>query len=432
MVIPGKLIARLTLLYTVVTLAMSTGAFLSLFIDFNSPGQAAEGSSVLKVFWGTVYAITALRVLTRRQRIGHALRANKPLIALVGLAVVSWLWSIDPPVTLHQSLGLIFGLLFAADFSVSYPLHRQLQIVCAALLSVVVLSVIVQIFFPSLVPGSDLEGTAWHGILGRKNEFGRLVCFAGIAVFTQVMNSRWKTFLTLAIAGALAFASRSTSAVIYLVVMFGVTKAWSMAFLRRGVARLAIGAVLCLATIGTIVITRNFDQLMYMIGKDPQLTGRTALWSQALVAISDRPLLGYGYQAFWVFDSQPARLVREAAGWRDAPHAHNGYIDLTLNVGFLGLLLYLASYAISIVKAREYLQAGSESYRRWPLSCLVLLCVYQLTETTIVTGNSFFWMVFCSLTISLSNEHEALALTSRNPRLAERDVCGRTSLESTY
>jgi exopolysaccharide production protein ExoQ len=279
-----------------------------------------------------------------------------------------------------------------------------LQIVCIALVGVVAMSVVAQALFPQFVPGSDLEGTAWHGVFARKNEFGRIVCLTATAILPLVLRSRWKTLLTIGIAGVLAALSRSVSAMIYLAFMVGVTKACSMVLLPPRLRALIIACVLCTVGAATYFIGTGFDEITTMMGKDSHLTGRSDLWSNALVAIADRPLLGYGFQAFWGVGSEPARTVRQAAGWEDAPHAHNGYIDLTLSIGLVGLVTYLTTVASGFWRATQYLLAGDDPYRRWPLSCLIFISAYQISETTIMSGNTFLWLVFASLSISLTME----------------------------
>jgi exopolysaccharide production protein ExoQ len=425
MVISAKFARRLHILFVIVTLIMSTGAFLSLFINFDAPSEASEGSGVLKVFWGIVYLVTAVRVVARRKFIANVLRVNRPLAILVTLTFASALWSLDPGVTIHQSVGLLFGLLFAADISTTFSIKQQLQIVCIALVAVVTMSVVVQVAFPRVVPGSDLEGEAWHGVFARKNELGRIVCVTATAILPLVLRSRWKTLLTIGIAGVLTALSRSVSAMIYLVVMVGVTKAWSVAFLPPRLRTLIIACVLGTAGVATFFIGTSFNEITTMMGKDPHLTGRADLWSNALLAIEDRPLLGYGFQAFWGVDSQPARTVRQAAGWEDAPHAHNGYIDLTLSIGLVGLITYLTSAASSFRRATQYLFAGDDSYRRWPLSCLTLLSVYQISETTIMSGNTFFWLVFASVSLSLAIEERVPATDFAPQASLSRNALGR-------
>src|SRR6202020_115136 len=96
-----------------------------------------RGSPVMRMAWAVVYAITLVRVLGRLDRIAVIVRANKMLCALLGVAAVSVLWSIDPGVTLHGAVTLVFTTLFAIDMSMHYTITRQIRLVRIALLLVV-------------------------------------------------------------------------------------------------------------------------------------------------------------------------------------------------------------------------------------------------------------------------------------------------------
>ncbi|WP_398470544.1 O-antigen ligase family protein [Tardiphaga sp.] len=75
---------------------------------------------------------------------------------------------------------------------------------------------------------------------------------------------------------------------------------------------------------------------------DTSFTGRTGIWEFALTGFAARPILGYGYGAFW---QNPANQtsIGSAFEWaQDASHSHNGYLELALTIGLPGLLLALA------------------------------------------------------------------------------------------
>ncbi|MFA5951911.1 MAG: O-antigen ligase family protein [Hyphomicrobium sp.] len=70
---------------------------------------------------------------------------------------------------------------------------------------------------------------------------------------------------------------------------------------------------------------------------NPTLTGRTEIWSFTLGLIWDQPLFGYGYEG--VFSTGADGLVvRKAVGFiRVMPTAHNGYLDIWVQLGIVGL-----------------------------------------------------------------------------------------------
>ena len=78
-----------------------------------------------------------------------------------------------------------------------------------------------------------------------------------------------------------------------------------------------------------------FKEIMYLVGKDPTLTGRTTIWRAVVVAAMKRPLLGYGYKAFWTGLQGESGNVLMSNGWSFA-QAHNGFLEVWLDCA-LGL-----------------------------------------------------------------------------------------------
>ena len=76
--------------------------------------------------------------------------------------------------------------------------------------------------------------------------------------------------------------------------------------------------------------------LTRILGRDSSLTGRMDLWSLVVEAIGRRPWLGYGYQAFWVTPGGPADGIRMRLPFT-VPHAHDGFLDVWLEIGAVGL-----------------------------------------------------------------------------------------------
>jgi O-antigen ligase len=161
------------------------------------------------------------------------------------------------------------------------------------------------------------------------------------------------------------------------------------------------------------LLFQNFDKATALLGRDASLTGRVDLWQLALSSIAKNPIHGYGYSTFWEADSQMAMRIREEMHWA-APHAHNGYIDLTLGLGLAGLLLYAASYLIAARRAIDCFRRGVEREAVWPLVYLSFMFLYQLTEGSLVTGNTIFWILYvaacCLVTDLTASDQPVLAI----------------------
>ncbi len=75
------------------------------------------------------------------------------------------------------------------------------------------------------------------------------------------------------------------------------------------------------------------------------LTGRVPLWEELLTFAEKRPLTGYGYEAFWT----PDRIadIAKSQQWT-MQSAHNAYFEITLQLGFIGLVLALVTVFTSL------------------------------------------------------------------------------------
>ena len=91
------------------------------------------------------------------------------------------------------------------------------------------------------------------------------------------------------------------------------------------------------------VISPSLRALSGLLPFDTSFTGRDAVWEFAFESITQRPILGWGYLAFWgasfLRDVVPGGAVND---WVViASHSHNSYLDSALALGIPGLLLLL-------------------------------------------------------------------------------------------
>lgn len=85
----------------------------------------------------------------------------------------------------------------------------------------------------------------------------------------------------------------------------------------------------------------NIERISYMLYGDSSLTGRTVIWDFANYEIARRPLLGWGYQSFWLAGPDAPSIV-DGPGWvKTMPDGHNGYVDTKLELGYVGLVFLL-------------------------------------------------------------------------------------------
>src|SRR5262249_50929862 len=143
-----------------------------------------------------------------------------------------------------------------------------------------------------------------------------------VATFTEVYllvagggRPRWR-FALLSLYLGLAALSHSATGFLMaagVMVLAGVYLVWT----RRRV--FAHGALLVIgfnALLMTSFLWIEPELLFGLIGKDAGLTGRTELWDVVADAISQRPMLGHGFQAMWgANDAYTIRTNRLTGDW---------------------------------------------------------------------------------------------------------------------
>lgn len=135
----------------------------------------------------------------------------------------------------------------------------------------------------------------------------------------------------------------------------------------------------------------SMNRLSYMAYGDSTFTGRTIIWDFVQSEIAQRPLLGWGYQSFWLVPNSPSL---EAPGWvKLMPNAHNGYYDTTLETGYVGYVL-LVIFIIATLHAIGRV-ADRDPTRAWlVLSLALYIIIWNYLESLWMRGFEFLWVVF--------------------------------------
>ena len=411
-------------LFTIIVLILGTGALQSLIVDTSTSKAVAEGNPYLQVAWACIYIIVAIRAGRQSRAIMEVVRSNKLLIALVFLALFSAAWSADPGLTLRRSIALLATTVFGVDFAVRYSIRDQLRLLAIALGSVVLLSVIVQVFFPGQIPTVDvLYPDAWVGLFGQKNEFGRIIVLATLVILTAVRKSVGGILIAvlalLSALGLIIAAESMTSFValvgMILVMQFAPTLRWS-AGIRRAIQ--VFCAVIAAPTLYLLIHYR--DAVTGLMGRNASLTGRVKIWGLSLASIALKPILGYGYSAFWPASPEAMR-IDVAINWT-APHAHNAYIELALELGLVGLAVYGAAYVVALKRAARYMRMERGNSAKWPLIYLCFILLYSFTENYVVAPNTIFWMLFVAASCTVSQPVGALEFVETDQSEPETDA----------
>lgn len=338
--------------------------------------------------------------------LGYLRRADKALLALVACAPLSMLWSVDPDQTLTSARILVATTTVGVFFAIRFEIRQQVRLVILAVVVAAVLSLVLMVVSPDRASIDDFRGHTWRGAFDTKNVLGRAMSFGAIAAAAMAVLGERRRRLLYAGGSALCLLLVALS---WSQIAVGITALGLLAVLAMGgAARVRgrpelVGLLVIAFAVGTVAalgwVLTDVDAALEAVGRDATLTGRTGLWELVLDEIGDHPWAGYGYGAFWQGFTGPSRELWLELPWMP-PHAHNGLLELMLNLGALGAVLWGMSLVVSLRRAVRAVRRHPSIDALWPLLVVCFTVVYNLTE---VTGpqNNLFWTLYVAASFSL-------------------------------
>jgi exopolysaccharide production protein ExoQ len=327
------------------------------------------------------------------------------LWVLVALILSSSLWSINPAFVNLMNREFWQMTCFALFVVLRFSFVQQLRGITLCLGAGAIVSGLLALGVPSIGRHTIDHVGAWKGLYDYKNTLGSMMIVGLISFYlTSARSAGEKLYRAIGfgICAAIILLSTSKSALLLgvfalLVVVFYQKYRW-----RGELSIVLTSLMLPLLTWCGFMVVNNWVPLVTGLGKDPTISGRTGIWLAALHHIQERPWLGFGRSAFWA----PGSLYAIRAGERVSslyvpPHAHNGFLDLLLDVGYIGLavfaIIFVWVYGQSLWLA--YNAQRPEDY--WPVGYLSFLAMNNMTESFLVRLANPFWVLFLIAALNL-------------------------------
>jgi O-antigen ligase len=152
-----------------------------------------------------------------------------------------------------------------------------------------------------------------------------------------------------------------------------------------------------------------YANIIHLLGRNLTLTGRTELWP-AVLKLQDNPILGMGFESFWL--GKRLDMLWKQFPWRPL-QAHNGYIDVYLNLGAIGIALVIGQFVGTFQKIQRELVRRFE-FGRLRLAFLVTIIFYNYTEAVFVNA-AFLWSMFFLIAVDYPPVPAPLPRTIRKP-----------------
>lgn len=381
--------------------------------------QAWELNPVKKVFSLVIHLGIILLIVAWRKKIVCIFIKEKFLWALIGIALLSVLWSVAPGVSLRQSLVLVRSTLFGVYLAARFSVKEQVRLLAWMLGIAMLLSLVFALVLPNYGvmgmgdihnPQDSNHQGAWRGIYIHKNPLGRLMVMSALVFLLSAISShryRWVAWTGFGLSVCLILLSTSKTSLVVLLTLMSL-----LPFYRalRWKYTLAVPFFITVILVGggvAILSVSNAEAILGAFGRDLTLTGRTDLWATVLDKIWERPWLGYGYAGFWQGWRGESADIWSVLNWQP-PHSHNGLLDLWLDLGLLGVTAFLLSFIMVCFQAVTWVRLTKTTEELWPLVYLTFLLLVNITETSLLTNNSL-WLLYVAVSLSTHNRSNNMA-----------------------
>lgn len=379
----------------VVIIAMLTGALIG---PVFAPTQ--EETPLLRLVWLPAYAMIAGLIAIRIDRMWRVWPAALVLVMLLALTFASKYWSIDPEVTQRRTIALGVSGLFALYLGTVFRGPHLPRLLMTATVIMAIGSLVMVFAFPAIGVHQDVNAGLWRGLWYQKNQMGAVMVIgatASAACLASPDPKRWLPLTALVLSSGLVLATQSKTSLLCLVIALGVVGGFWL--LRRGgpvFAVVALWIAIVALGAGVWIWEANSAAVLEALGKDPSLTGRTDIWESLMRRVAERPWTGYGYGAFWGRDSVPADWVRKETGWL-VPSAHNGWIDLLMDLGWTGAVVVGALMTLTVVIGLFRSSRAGPAEGWWSLGFMAAFLALSLSESILLTHQDLPWVLFMAV-----------------------------------
>ena len=327
------------------------------FIDLGDAQlrDAATGNETIAYLAFSCLAVLAIGLAMRDNVPGLMTLISPGFIIFGGWIAMSVVLSSDPGTSMRRVVATVLVAAVTASLMLlpknENELARWFSISALGLLAVCYLGVLIvphlSIHLASDLQEQQLAGD-WRGSFGHKNvAAGMMAMLLFIGVYV-VRSGAWisgTAILALSSLFLLNTTGKSSLALCALVLMLSSLTTHIRSLWLRVIIFLTPLVLLNVFSVGT-VMSDTLAELVSKLPFDTSFTGRTDVWTFAILALQLRLYTGYGFEAFW--GGSEMRNLPEGMEWTaTAAHSHNGYLDTALGIGLPGLVLLIVVLVIA-------------------------------------------------------------------------------------
>ncbi len=390
-------ISSLEKVFSVGSLLLFSQGFYAIILGGSIGGDEGDVDSIfLRVTFLGIYLLSFALLAFRWQRTLTFLGTNLWVWLLLGLAVVSVSWSSIPDIALRKVVSLIGTTLFALYLGSRYSFEQHLKLYGWTFGIAIVFSFIFALALPEYgISSLDAVSGSWRGIYPHKNGLGEsmfasFLTFYFLSIAHKKYQLLFRIFCLLSI--VLIVLGQSATSLVSVIFIFAIAQGLNYLSLKSKTSVLLVLLFIIFSALLMFLIAVNFTAFLDANNKDITLTGRTPLWESLWGFIQQKPWFGYGYGSFFSGAHRETDLLWKVHRWNPV-HAHNGYIQLWLHLGIVGLAVFMFGYAKCLFNSLFKYLITKDLKMLWVFLFLLYTVTLNLTEVSFLGNQGFIWII---------------------------------------
>lgn len=368
-------------------------------------------------------------------------RTPWPLTSLLALMLVGSFWSNYQVVSLGAALVQLATTSFAIFLATAFDWREILRLFAGTLRGILFASVLFELYaalivrgpieplFPNYsgdhppavafywTQGNLFDNDRIQGIVGNSNMLAYMSMIAVIVFAIEVAantTTRLVSVLSFLAAIPMLVLSRSASigfalCAVVAAAVVSIAAEGKDRDTRHRYYRVAWGVI---GTAALLVLTYRAE-IFSLIGKSPDMTGRTKIWKIVLDLIDQRPLQGWGWSSYWVPWVEPYNglvVINHVPYYQ----AHNAFLDVWMQLGIVGLGLFVLLVGVTFVRLWRLAVRHTSPLYLWPILVYVGIITQNLTESRLLV--EIGWVMLVLFAVKVREPSENLEPLGRSPK----------------
>lgn len=312
------------------------------------------------------------------------------LYVFIGYCILNLIISKNISASVQTLVYLILNTLYAYVLYCEYSIEKALKLFMIPLSAITIISTATSIILKNYGQYYDVvyNTNVWSGIFTHKNTFGS-VCGLTIIIFLVSLNykklsNKYKVVFILTIINLyFSYSHTPAYAAIACVLYIAMKKIVKKEF--------ALSIFNCILLFNYVYIFKyNIIKNIFSIS-NMDASGRRAIYNIILMITNNQPILGYGLSAEWMEKGGIAStLINKYIGF-NPNSCHNGFLELLLQLGYIGLGIYLILIGSIFIKAAEAYNTNKKYSSL--IAILIYIILVSTFESNLAEFKSIYWIL---------------------------------------